>query len=530
MNSTRDFFAFCQKQHQLIEKDRGSKVMKKIGFDPQKYIEEQSKYILERVNNYDKLYLEFGGKLIGDMHAKRVLPGFDEDAKIKLLHKLKDKTEIIICVYAGDIERNKIRGDYGITYDMDIMRLIDELGEYELSVNSVVITRYNGQPSTKIFMNKLKQRGIKVFTHGEIEGYPINVDKIVSDEGFGKNEFIPTTKPIVVVTGPGAGSGKLATCLNQLYHESRLGNSGGYSKFETFPVWNVPLRHPLNIAYEAATVDLNDVNMIDSFHFDAYGEVAINYNRDLESFPIIRRTIERITGRDSEFQSPTDMGVNRVGFGIIDDEVVQEASKQEIIRRYFETESNYKKGLTDLETLQRSQIIMEEIALRPEDRPCVQPARDYAEQLKANAQDDPDFIPSVVAIELTDGQIITGRASSLMDASASAILNTIKSLANIADEILLLSPNILEPIQNLKAKELSGRITSLNTSEILIALSISAVTNPTAQLAYAQLKELKDAQLHSTVILNKDEEQVLRNLGISFTCDPIYSSKNLFYV
>lgn len=505
-------------------------MLRKIGFDPQKYIDEQSEYILERVNNYDKLYLEFGGKLIGDMHAKRVLPGFDQDAKIKLLHKLKDQTEIIICVFAGDIERNKIRGDYGITYDMDIMRLIDELSDYELSVNSVVITRYNGQPSTKIFMNKLQQRGIKVFTHREIEGYPINVDKIVSDEGFGRNEFIPTTKPIVVVTGPGAGSGKLATCLNQLYHESQSGHSAGYSKFETFPVWNVPLRHPLNIAYEAATVDLKDVNMIDSFHYDYYGEVAVNYNRDLESFPIIKRTIERITGRDAEFNSPTDMGVNRVGYGITDDEVVQEASKQEIIRRYFDTECNYKKGLTDIDTLKRSQIIMEEVSLRPEDRPSVKPAREYAEELKLRDDWDQEFMPAVVALELADGEIVTGRASKLMDASASVILNAIKKLANISDDILLLSPNILEPIKKLKADELSGRLTSLNTSEILIALSISAVTNPTAQLAYDKLTELKEAQAHSTVILNKDDEQILRSLGISFTCDPVYPSKNLFYV
>ncbi len=503
---------------------------KKIGFDPHKYIDEQSKYILERVNNYDKLYLEFGGKLIGDMHAKRVLPGFDQDAKIKLLHKLKDQTEIIICVYAGDIERNKIRGDYGITYDMDIMRLIDELGDYELAVNSVVITRYNGQPSTKIFMNKLQQRGIKVFTHREIEGYPVNVDKIVSDEGFGQNEYIPTTKPIVVVTGPGAGSGKLATCLNQLYHESRQGKSGGYSKFETFPVWNIPLKHPLNIAYEAATVDLKDVNMIDSFHYDYYGKVAVNYNRDIETFPIIKRTIEKITGHEAEFHSPTDMGVNRIGFGIVDDQVIQEASKQEVIRRYFETASNYKKGVTDLETLNRIQIIMEELDLRPEDRACVLPARQYSEKLKTRSDWNQEFTPPVMALELADGQIITGRGSELMDASASAVLNAIKVLANISDEILLLSPNILEPIQRLKSNELSGRVTSLNISEILIALSISAVTNPTAQLAYAKLIELKETQAHSTVILNKDDEQILRSLGISFTCDPDFPSKNLFYV
>lgn len=501
--------------------------MKKVGFDPAKYIEEQSKYILERVNHYDKLYLEFGGKLIGDMHAKRVLPGFDEDAKIKLLHRLKEQTEIIICVYAGDIERNKIRGDYGITYDMDILRLIDDLSEYELAVNSVVITRYNGQPSTKIFMNKLRQRGITVHTHTEIEGYPVDVDKIVSEDGFGKNTFIPTTKPIVVVTGPGAGSGKLATCLNQLYHESRHGRTAGYSKFETFPVWNVPLRHPLNIAYEAATVDLKDVNMIDSFHFDTYGEIAVNYNRDLETFPIIKRTIERITERESDFHSPTDMGVNRVGFGITDDEVVQEASKQEIIRRYFSTACDYKKGLTDLDTLNRMKLIMEEMDLRQEDRPAVVPARDYAAKLKASQEEE---VPAVMALELNDGRMITGRASSLMDAGSAALLNAIKELANIADEILLLSPVILEPIRNLKANELGGRMTALNANEILIALSISAVTNPTAQLAYEQLGNLKGVQGHATVMLNKDEEQVLRNLGIEFTSDPYFPSKNLYYI
>jgi len=504
--------------------------LKEKGFDPQKYIEEQSKYILERVDHYDKLYLEFGGKLIGDMHAKRVLPGFDQDAKIKLLHNLKDKIEIIICVFAGDIERNKIRGDYGITYDMDIMRLIDELNVYELAVNSVVITRFNEQPSTKIFMNKLQQRGIKVFTHHEIAGYPAKVDTIVSDEGFGKNPFILTEKPIVVVTGPGAGSGKLATCLNQLYHESRNGRIAGYSKFETFPVWNIPLKHPLNIAYEAATVDLKDVNMLDSFHYDYYGKVAVNYNRDLESFPIIKRTIEKITGRESEFHSPTDMGVNQVGYGIIDDKIVQKAAKQEIIRRYLDTLANYKKGLVDYETVQRIQIIMEEVSVKAEDRPCVRPAREYAEKLKAKSDWNSENIPSVVALELSEGDFVTGRASKLMDASAAAILNGIKKLANIRDDILLLSPNTLEPIQKLKANELSGHVSSLNTSEILIALSISAVTNPLAQLAYEKLMDLRDVQAHSTVILNKTDEQMLRNLGISFTCDPVYSTKNLFYV
>lgn len=502
--------------------------MKKLGFDPQKYIEEQTKYILERVNNYDKLYLEFGGKLIGDKHAKRVLPGFDEDAKIKLLHRLKDQAEIIICVYAGDIERNKIRGDYGITYDMDILRSIDELTEYGLSVNSVVITRYSGQPSTKLFINKLERRGLKVYTHEAIEDYPSNVEKIVSDEGFGKNTYVETTKPIVVVTAPGAGSGKLATCLNQLYHESRLGRSADYSKFETFPVWNVPLKHPLNIAYEAATVDLKDVNMIDSFHYEKYKEVAVNYNRDIETFPVIKRIIEKITGKESVFQSPTDMGVNRVGFGITDDAVVQEASKQEIIRRYFSTACDFKKGIVDEEVLQRMKLIMEEVLLKQEDRTAVVPAREYAEKLKEN--DNSNDKVAVIAIELPNGEIITGRTSELMDSCSAALLNSLKTLANIADENFLLSPVILETIQKLKTEDLNSKLTALNANEVLIALSISAVTNPTAKLAYDKLSELEGAQAHSTVMLNEDDEQILRKLGMDVTCDPYYPSSNLYYV
>ncbi|MGX7150179.1 DUF1846 domain-containing protein [Enterococcus ureasiticus] len=502
--------------------------MKKLGFDPQKYIEEQSKYILERVNHYDKLYLEFGGKLIGDMHAKRVLPGFDADAKIKLLQKLKDQAEILICVYAGDIERNKIRGDYGITYDMDILRQIDELREYGLAVNSVVITRYSGQPSTKMFINKLERRDIKVYKHGAIEDYPSNLEKIVSEEGFGKNDYIPTTKPIVVVTAPGPGSGKLATCLNQLYHESRNGKTAGYSKFETFPVWNVPLKHPLNIAYEAATVDLKDVNMIDSFHFDKYQQVAVNYNRDVETFPVIKRIIEKITGEESVYQSPTDMGVNRVGFGIIDDDVVKEASKQEIIRRCFATECDFKKGLIDEETVNRIKLIMEEVELKKEDRKAVLPAREYSERLREQTQSNDT--PAVIAFELTDGRIVTGRTSSLMDSCSSAILNSIKTLANISDEILLLSPVILETIQTMKRKDLHSKITALKANEILIALAISAVTNPTAQLAYDKLSELNDVQAHSTVMLSKNDEQTLRELGLDITSDAVYPSENLYYI
>nr|WP_242586865.1 DUF1846 domain-containing protein [Enterococcus sp. DIV0869a] len=499
-----------------------------MGFDPQKYIEEQSKYILERVDHYDKLYLEFGGKLIGDMHAKRVLPGFDADAKIKLLQKLKDQAEILICVYAGDIERNKIRGDYGITYDMDILRQIDELREYGLAVNSVVITRYSGQPSTKMFINKLERRDIKVYKHAAIEDYPSNLEKIVSEEGFGKNDYIPTTKPIVVVTAPGPGSGKLATCLNQLYHESRNGKTAGYSKFETFPVWNVPLKHPLNIAYEAATVDLKDVNMIDSFHFDKYQKVAVNYNRDVETFPVIKRIIEKITGEESVYQSPTDMGVNRVGFGIIDDDVVKEASKQEIIRRCFATECDFKKGLIDEETVNRIKLIMEEVELKKEDRKAVLPAREYSERLREQTQSNDT--PAVIAFELTDGRIVTGRTSSLMDSCSSAILNSIKTLANISDEILLLSPVILETIQTMKRKDLHSKITALKANEILIALAISAVTNPTAQLAYDKLSELNDVQAHSTVMLSKNDEQTLRELGLDVTSDAVYPSENLYYI
>lgn len=505
--------------------------MIKLGFDSQKYIEEQSKFILERVNHYDKLYLEFGGKLIGDKHAKRVLPGFDEDSKIKILQKLKDKAEVIICVYAGDIERNKIRGDYNITYDMDILKSIDEFNEYGLSVNSVLITRYSGQPSTKIFINKLEKRNIKVYTHEAIEGYPYNIDQIVSDEGFGKNPYIPTTKPIVVVTAPGAGSGKLATSLSQIYHENRLGRVAGYSKFETFPVWNIPLKHPLNIAYEAATVDLKDVNMIDSFHYEAYGEVAVNYNRDIETFPVIKRIIERITNQESVFKSPTDMGVNRVGFGIIDDEVVKEASKEEIIRRCFDTECFYKRGMVDEDVVNRIQLIMEEMELKKEDRLPVLPAREYADKLKELTEGSEVVNPiSVMAFELQTGEIVTGRTSDLMDASAAAILNSIKRLANISDDILLLSPVILETIQKMKVEELGNKMTALNANEVLIALSISAVTNPTAQLAYEQLANLEGVEAHSTVMLNKDDEQVLKKLGMNVTSDPVFSSENLFYI
>lgn len=492
----------------------------KLGFDPQKYIEEQSKYILERVNHYDKLYLEFGGKLIGDKHAKRVLPGFDEDAKIKLLQKLKDEAEIIICVYAGDIERNKIRGDFGITYDMDVLRLIDDLRRFGLSVNSVVITRYSGQPAAKVFQQKLERRDIKVYTHETIPGYPADVEMIVSEEGYGRNEYIETTKSIVVVTAPGPGSGKLATCLNQLYHEFHNGKQAGYSKFETFPVWNVPLKHPLNVAYEAATVDLKDVNMMDYFHFDKYEQVAVNYNRDLEMFPVVKRIIEKITGQESVYQSPTDMGVNRVGFGIIDNEAVEEASKAEIIRRYFTTACDFKKGQCDEEVLNRMKVIMEEVGLKQEDRLVVPAARKYAVEKN---------ITSIVALQLDDGKIVTGKQSDLMDACSAMLLNAAKYLAKIPDHQMLLSPSILNTICDLKENHLNSKMIPLTANEILITLSICAVTNPMAQTAVERLSELKGAQAHSTVMLNHNDEQTLKKLGIDVTCDPEYASENLFY-
>lgn len=498
----------------------------KQGFDAEKYLEQQSKYILERVNNFDKLYIEFGGKLIGDLHAKRVLPGFDENAKIKVLQHIKDQLEVVICVYAGDIERNKKRGDFGITYDMEVLRLIDDLRAYELDVNSVVITRYEGQPATTVFINKLERRGIKVYKHAPTKGYPSDVDTIVSDEGYGANPYIETTKPIVVVTAPGPNSGKLGTCLSQLYHENKRGNSVGYSKFETFPVWNLHLNHPVNVAYEAATVDLKDLNMIDSFHLDRYGVKATNYNRDLELFPVLKKIIEKITGEESIFQSPTDMGVNRVGFGIIDDEVVKEASNQEIISRYFKTGCEYKKGYVDKETYDRAKLIMEEVNLKETDRRVVVPAREKSAKLKLMAGEN-EICPAV-ALELHDGTIVTGKSSSLMDAAAAATINAIKHLAKIADDIFLISPVILEPIKNLKGNTLKERNVALSCQEVLMALSISAATNPTAQVAMSKLSELRGCQAHSTTILSRSDDQTFGKLGIDVTCDAEYPSANLF--
>lgn len=499
----------------------------RIGFDNEKYLREQSQYILERVNNFDKLYLEFGGKLMYDLHAKRVLPGYDENVKVKLLQRLKDQAEIVICVYAGDLERNKMHGDVGLPYHLEVLQLIDNFRNLGLLVNSVVMTRYAKQPAATAFINKLKQRNITVYKHQATKGYPTDVETIVSPEGYGKNPYIETTRPIVVVTGPGPGSGKLGTCLSQLYHEYQRGKVAGYSKFETFPVWNVPLKHPLNVAYEAATADLKDVNLIDNFHLEAYGDVTVNYNRDLEMFPVIKRIIEKITGKDSIYKSPTDMGVNRVGFGIVDDEVVAQASSQEVIRRYFKAAVGYKKGECDLETMERCRLLMEELNLKEEDRACVTPARNYAMTIKKKEHSQDNM--AVIATELPNGTVITGKGSELMNCTSAMLLNAVKHLAGIDDDIYLLSPSVLEPVIDLKKNTLHNKHGALNCEDILMMLSICAVTNPVAQVALSKLHLLTGLQAHSTVILSEADLQTLRKLGIDVTCDPIYPTSDLFY-
>lgn len=499
----------------------------KAGFDHQKYITEQSKYILERVNGWDKLYLEFGGKLMFDTHAKRCLPGYQENAKLELLASLKDSAEIIICVHAGDIERNKKRGDSGITYGMDVLRLIDDLRSYNLSVNSVVVTRYEEQQATAMFIQKLENRGIKTYRHKPIEGYPTDVDAIVSETGYGANAFIKTTRPIVVVTGPGPGSGKLATVLNQLYHEKKQGKKAGYAKFETFPVWNVPLNHPLNVAYEAATADLKDLNMLDSFHLEAYSETAVNYNRDMEMFPVIKRIIERITGEECMYRSPTDMGVNRISSGIIDDEVVRKASEQEIIRRYFRAACDYKMGICSTDVFNRMKFIMDKVSLTPEQREIVTPTRQYLERVKERLGKTDGV--SAVGIQLQDGTIITGRNSELMTAPASAILNAIKHIAGLPDELHLLPPIIIEPILQLKTNWLKNRNNLLGSEEILMALSISAVTNPVAATAIAKLPDLAGCQAHSTCFVTDSDQQIYTKLGMDMTCDNVFMNHSLYY-
>lgn len=490
-----------------------------IGFDNDKYIALQSENIKKRIDMFGgKLYLEFGGKLFDDFHASRVLPGFAPDSKVKMLLSLKDEAEIVIVISAGAIEQNKRRGDLGITYDLDTLRLIDAFRSIGLYVGSVVITQWAEQSAAVAFEKRLKSLGIKTYRHYTIKDYPANVGYIVSEEGFGKNDYIETSRSLVVVTAPGPGSGKMATCLSQLYYEQKKGIKAGYAKFETFPIWNLPLTHPVNIAYEAATADLNDVNMIDPFHLDAYGETTVNYNRDIEIFPVLNAMMEKIMGT-SPYKSPTDMGVNMAGYAICDDEVCRNASKQEIIRRYFSSLCSVRQGLSEKAEADKIELLMGKVGISVKDRPVVEAALK-----KAEASGGP-----AAAIELPDGRIITGKNSKLLGASSAMVLNALKELAGIPDEIRLLSPAIIEPVQKLKTEFMGNHNPRLHIDEVLIALSICAVTNETAASALNQLPKFKGLEAHSSVILSKTDEQTFKKLGVNITCEPQYQTKKLYH-
>ena len=494
--------------------------MFKVGFDNEKYLKLQSDKILERIEHFGgKLYLEFGGKLFDDYHASRVLPGFQPDSKVKMLLKMKDQAEIVIVISAEDIEKNKVRGDYGITYDLDVLRLIDAFRGIGLYVGSVVITKFNEQPQACKFGERLKTLGVNVYHHYTIAGYPSNTSHIVSESGLGKNDYIETTRRLVVVTAPGPGSGKMATCLSQLYQDSKRGLKSGYAKFETFPIWNLPLSHPVNLAYEAATADLDDVNMIDPYHLEAYGISTVNYNRDIEIFPVLNAIFHMIYGY-SPYKSPTDMGVNMVGHCIIDDDVVREASKQEIVRRYYHSLCLSRQGLISPLEAERIEIVMSRAGINENIRPCINAALKKSEE--TNAQ-------PAVAIELNDGRIVTGRTSSLLGASSAALLNALKAVANIDDDVLLMSPDIIAPIQSLKTGVMGNHNPRLHTDEMLIALSICAVTDPLAKKALDALPLLRGCEAHSTVILSRVDESTFKKLGVNLTCSPIYQSKKLYH-
>ncbi len=489
------------------------------GFSNEEYIKLQSQNIRDRISLFGgKLYMEFGGKLFDDYHAARVLPGFQPDAKVKMLLELKDEAEIVIVINADAIEKNKRRGDLGITYDLDTLRLIDAFREIGLYVGSVVITRYTGQPLAEVFEKRLISLGIKVYRHYPIKDYPSNIPHIVSDDGFGKNDFIETSRKLVVITAPGPGSGKMATCLSQLYHEHKRGVKAGYAKFETFPIWSIPLKHPVNVAYEAATADLNDVNMIDPFHLEAYGKTTVNYNRDIEIFPVLNAILEKILG-ESPYKSPTDMGVNMAGFAITDDEAVRNAACQEIIRRYYNALVNARQGMGEESDAAKIELLMKQVKVTVEDRPVVAAALKRAEETEAPA----------VALQLHDGTVITGRTSSLLGASASMLLNALKVLADIPDEIDLISPTIIEPIQRLKTEIMGNHNPRLHMDEILIALSICAATSDIAKKALEQTKQLMGTEAHSTVILSRVDENVFRKLGVNITNEPQYQTKRLYH-
>ena len=494
--------------------------MKKIGFDNQLYIEKQSEQIRKRINEFGgKLYLEFGGKLFDDFHASRVLPGFAPDSKLQMLKHLADNVEVVIVINAADIENNKIRRDLGITYDIDVLRLIDAYRDAGLYVGSVVLSQFRDQPSASSFKTKLEQLGMKVFLHYPIEGYPYNVSHIVSDEGYGKNEFIETSRPLVVITAPGPGSGKMATCLSQLYHENKRGSKAGYAKFETFPIWNLPLKHPVNLAYEAATADLNDVNMIDPYHLEAYGVTTVNYNRDVEVFPVLNAIFEKIEGK-SPYRSPTDMGVNMAGYAICDDEVTREASKAEIIRRYFAAMNDLRMGRGKQEAVDKIVSLMNQAGISAEDRTVIRPALEKSEATGGQP---------AVAIELPDGVIVTGKTSNLLGASSAALLNAVKHLAGLPDDLLMIDPSIIEPIQKLKIGILKNHNPRLHSDETLIALSMSANMNPAAKRALAAVSGLAGCEAHSTVILSQVDLDVYRKLGINLTCEPRYQTKKLYH-
>ena len=489
------------------------------GFDNDIYLKMQSEKIRERISAFGgKLYLEFGGKLFDDYHASRVLPGFKPDSKINMLAQLKDQAEIVIVINAADIEKNKIRSDLGITYDLDVLRLIDAFRGYGLYVGSVCLTQFAGQPSAIAYQKKLESLGMKVYRHYPIAGYPSNIPFIVSDEGYGRNEYIETTRSLVVITAPGPGSGKMATCLSQLYHEYKRGIQAGYAKYETFPVWNLPLKHPVNLAYEAATADLNDVNMIDPFHLDAYGETTVNYNRDVEIFPVLGATFEKIMGK-CPYKSPTDMGVNMAGFAITDDTAVRQAANQEIIRRYYGALCQKRQGTADEEQIYKIELLMKQAGITVEDRPVISAAK-----VKAEATGEP-----AAAIQLPDGRIITGKTSELLGASSAMLLNALKTLAGIEDQVQLISPTSIGPIQDLKVRYLGNKNPRLHTDEILIALSICAASDDKAKKAIEQLKSLKGSEVHSSVILSQIDTNVFRKLGVNLTCEPDYQSQKLYH-
>ena len=495
------------------------KEMEKIGFDNDRYIAMQSENIVKRINQFGgKLYLEFGGKLFDDYHASRVLPGFAPDSKIRMLMKLRDTAEVVVVISADDIERNKRRGDLGITYDLDALRLIDAFRDCGLYVGSVVITRWRGQATAEAFQKRLSALGVPVYRHYPIPDYPSNLELIVSDEGFGKNEYVETSRSLIVVTAPGPGSGKMAVCLSQLYHEHRRGIAAGYAKFETFPVWNLPLKHPVNLAYEAATADLNDVNMIDPYHLEAYGETTVNYNRDIEIFPVVSAMLERILDK-SPYRSPTDMGVNMAGLCITDDKACRDASKQEIIRRYYATACSIRQGMSEPAELYKQELLMNQLNICPTDREVVVPALARAEETGEPA----------VAMSLPTGKVVTGRTGDLLGASAACLLNALKQLGGIDDEVKLISPHVIEPIQRLKTTHMGNRNPRLHTDEVLIALSICAASDPLAARAMEQLSRLSGCEAHATVILSRVDEGVFRKLGVNITCEPQYETSKLYH-